>query len=76
MKTIKILGTGCPSCVNTEKIVRAAVEETGTDAVIVKVTDIQEIMTYDILVTPAIVIDEKVVFKGKVPTKGEVKAYL
>lgn len=76
MKTIKILGTGCPSCINTENIVAAAVEETSTEAVIVKVTDIQEIMMYDILSTPAIVIDEKVVFKGKVPTKKEVKALL
>ncbi len=76
MKIIKILGTGCPSCINTEKIVATAVEETSTEAVLVKVTDIQEIMMYDILSTPAIVIDEKVVFKGKVPTKEEVKALL
>jgi len=76
MKIIKILGTGCPSCKSAEKIVAAAVEETKTEATIVKVTDIQEIMTYDILRTPAIVIDDKVVIKGKVPTKIEVKAFL
>jgi len=76
MKIIKILGTGCPSCIRTEQIVRAAVEESSTEATIVKVTDIHEIMAYDILRTPAIVIDEKVVIKGKIPTKFEVKEFL
>ena len=76
MKIVKILGTGCPNRQSTEKIVVAAVEETKIEATIVKVTDIQEIMNYDILRTPAIVIDEKVVFKGKVQTKAEVKAFL
>lgn len=76
MKIIKILGTGCPNCHSTEKIVVAAVEENKIESTIVKVTDIQEIMNYDILRTPAIVIDDKVVFKGKVQTKAEVKAFL
>jgi len=76
MKIIKILGTGCPNCLSTEKIVASALEESNTDAAIVKVTDIKEIMAYDILRTPAVVIDEKVVIKGKVPTKAEVKTFL
>ena len=76
MKIIKILGTGCPSCVSTEKIVTVAVEESNIDAEIIKVTDIQEIMAYDILRTPAVVIDDVVVIKGKVPTKEEVKLFL
>ena len=76
MKIIKILGTGCPSCVSTEKIVTAAVAEANIEAEIIKVTDIQEIMNYDILRTPAVVIDDVVVIKGKVPTKDEVKSFL
>jgi small redox-active disulfide protein 2 len=76
MKTIKILGTGCPSCVSTEKVVTDVVNELNIDAKILKITDIMEIMAYDVMSTPAIVIDEKVVFKGRVPSKEEVKAML
>lgn len=76
MRTIKILGTGCPSCVSTEKIVAEVVNELNIEAQIIKIEDIQEIMAYDIMSTPAIVIDENVVFKGKVPSKEEVKALL
>jgi small redox-active disulfide protein 2 len=76
MKVIKILGTGCPSCVSTEKIVFEVVNELNIAAKIVKITDIMEIMQYDVMSTPAIVVDEKVMFKGKVPSKNEVKAVL
>ncbi|WP_372744090.1 thioredoxin family protein [Lutibacter sp.] len=76
MKTIKILGTGCPSCVSTEKVVKDVISELNIDAKIVKVTDIMEIMAYDVMSTPAVVIDEKVVFKGGVPSKDVVKGLL
>ena len=76
MKVIKILGTGCPSCVSTEKIVFEVVNELNIAAKIVKITDIMEIMQYDVMSTPAIVVDEKVMFKGKVPSKNEVKAII
>jgi len=76
MKTIKVLGSGCPSCASAEKIVAEVVNELKIEAQIIKVDDIQEIMAYDILSTPAIVIDEKVVFKGRVPSKDEMKALL
>ncbi len=76
MKVIKVLGTGCPSCVSAEKVVAEVVNELNIQAQIIKVEDIQEIMVYDIMKTPAIVIDEKVVFKGKVPSKEEMKALL
>ncbi len=76
MKIIKILGTGCPSCISTEKIVLEVVKEINITAEVIKVEDIQEIMAYDILSTPAVVIDEVVVIKGKVPTKEEVKMFL
>ena len=76
MKTIKILGTGCPSCVSTQKVVEDVVNEFKIEATVIKVDDIQQIMAYDILSTPAVVIDEKVVIKGKVPSKEEIKALL
>lgn len=76
MKIIKVLGTGCPSCVSTEKVVDEVVKELNIEAKIIKVSEIMDIMMYDVMSTPAIVIDEKVVFKGKVPSKEEVKALL
>ena len=76
MKTIKILGTGCPSCLSAEKVVAEVVNELNIEAKIIKVTEIMDIMMYDVMRTPAIVIDEKVVIKGKVPSKDEMKALL
>ncbi len=76
MKIIKILGTGCQNCVTTEKMVAEVVKELNLDVKIIEVSDIQEIMKYDILSTPAVVIDEKVVIKGRVPSKDEIKALL
>lgn len=76
MKIIKILGTGCPSCVSAEKVVAEVVNELNIEAKIIKVTEIMDIMMYDVMRTPAIVIDEKVVIKGKVPSKDEMKALL
>lgn len=72
MKTIKILGTGCPKCKQTEAIVRQAVEEKGLPIAIEKVEDIMAIMAYQVLSTPAVVIDEEVKIKGRVPSLSEV----
>ncbi|MBA4602745.1 thioredoxin family protein [Thermoactinomyces mirandus] len=63
---IKILGSGCRNCVNLEKNTKQALKEMGKEAEIIKVTDIKEIMTYGVMSTPALVIDEKVVSYGKV----------
>ncbi|NQW36559.1 MAG: TM0996/MTH895 family glutaredoxin-like protein [Flavobacteriales bacterium] len=76
MKTIKILGTGCPNCNQMEKIVQAALTELDLDIKIEKVDDIQEIMTYNIMSTPALVIDNIIVIKGRVPSLAEVKDLL
>jgi len=73
---IKILGTGCPKCKSLEKITREVVEQNGLDANIVKVEEIIEIMKYGIMNTPALVIDEKVVIKGRVPSAEEIKNML
>ena len=73
---IKILGTGCPNCKRTEAVVKTVLEELKLEATVIKVEDIQDIMAYDIMSTPAVVINEKVVIKGRVPSFDEVKAFL
>ena len=70
---IKILGSGCPRCKTLEKITRDVVTEMGIEASIHKEEDIMKIMEYGILHTPALVIGEKVVVSGRVPTSGEIK---
>lgn len=72
MKIIKILGTGCPKCKQTEAIIKEVIAKKGIAAEVTKVEDIQQIMQYNVLSTPAIVIDEVVKMKGKVPTNQEV----
>lgn len=69
---IKILGPGCANCSRLEKYARAVVNELGLEATITKVSDMRDIMAYDILSTPGLVIDEKVVVSGRVPSKAEV----
>lgn len=70
---IKILGTGCPRCKTLEKMTREAVDQNGVDATIEKVEDIMEIMKYGVMSTPALVIDGKVVVKGRIPSIDEIK---
>lgn len=72
MKTIKILGTGCPNCKQMEKIVQSVINQLNLNIKIEKVEDIQEIMKYNIMSTPALVIDNIVVVKGRVPSLAEV----
>jgi small redox-active disulfide protein 2 len=73
---IKVLGTGCPNCKRLDKLTRQAVAELGVDATVVKVEDLDQIMAYDILSTPALVIDENVVASGRVPRKSEIAAWI
>ncbi len=73
---IKILGPGCARCHQLEKTVKEAVEEMGIDAEIEEVRDLKKIMEYSILTTPGLVIDEKVVCSGKVPSRTEVTAFI
>ncbi|MCB0563453.1 MAG: TM0996/MTH895 family glutaredoxin-like protein [Phaeodactylibacter sp.] len=76
MKNIKILGTGCPKCKQTEAIVRQVVEELELEAQIEKVEDMMQIMAYHVLSTPAVVIDEEVKIRGRVPTASEIRGLL
>jgi small redox-active disulfide protein 2 len=69
---VKILGSGCPNCKRLEKVTRQALDEMGVQATVTKVSDFADIMAYDILSTPGLVIDERVVSSGRVPSKAEV----
>jgi small redox-active disulfide protein 2 len=73
---IKILGTGCAKCKTVEKLTREVVEKNGIQATITKVEDITEIMKYHIMSTPALVVNEKVEIKGRVPSETEIKEVL
>lgn len=76
IKEIRVLGPGCAKCRSTFAVVEKVVRESGLHVRLVKVDDIVEIMSYDIMTTPAIVIDGKVVTKGRVPTEEEVRQLL
>lgn len=73
---IKILGTGCPKCKTVEKLAKEVVEQYGIDATISKVEDIMDIMKYGVMSTPAIVVNEKVEIKGRIPSTEEIKNVL
>jgi len=73
---IKILGTGCARCKQLEKTAREVVRELSIDATIEEVKDIKKIMEYPILTAPGLVIDEKLVCSGRVPTKAEVTTFI
>ena len=74
--TIQILGTGCPKCQNLTNVVKDVVVENQLDASIEKVEDIVDIMKFNVMITPALVVDGNVVLKGRVPSKEEVLALL
>ena len=71
--SIKILGTGCPNCKSLEKATINAVAELNVDAFVEKVEEIQKIMMYGVMRTPALVINEKVALYGRVPSVPELK---
>lgn len=70
---IKILGTGCPKCEKLAEQVRLAADELELDCQIEKVEDIQQIMTYGVMMTPALVVDGQVKVTGKVPSLDDIK---
>ena len=71
MKNIKVLGTGCANCRNLEQMVRRTVDNLKIDAIVEKEEDIMKIIAYGVRRTPALVIDEKIVLYGRVPTEKE-----
>ena len=72
---IRVLGSGCPKCEQTEKNIKAAVAEAAVDAQVDKVTDVMEIAKHGVFGTPAVVVDGEVKSVGKIPTREEIKAW-
>lgn len=73
---IKILGGGCSKCERLERLAREVVSEAGVEATFTKVKEIDEIMAYDVLSTPALVIDEEVKSAGRLPRKEEIVTWV
>lgn len=76
MLTIKVLGSGCANCKRVEQIARKVLTELSLEAEVIKVTDYNDIMSYNILSTPGLVVNEQVVCSGRIPTPAEVTTWL
>ena len=76
MLTIKVLGSGCANCKRLEQMASKAVKNMALEAEIIKVTEYQEIMEYDILSTPGLVINENLVSSGRIPSASEITTFL
>lgn len=73
---IKVLGSGCAKCKRLEKLVKEVLAESKLDGEVEKVTDFDAIMEYDILSTPALVINDEVVCSGRIPGRDELNGWL
>jgi small redox-active disulfide protein 2 len=76
MKTVKILGSGCANCRKLESVAREAAASAGIEVELIKITDMKAIMAYDLLSSPGLVIDEKLVSSGRIPTQAEIRQWL
>ena len=76
MLTVKILGSGCANCKKLEAVAREAATSAGLEAEFVKVTDMKAILAFELLATPGLVINEKLVSSGRIPTQAEVRQWL
>jgi small redox-active disulfide protein 2 len=76
MLTIKVLGSGCANCKKLEAVAHQVVEQMGVQAEIIKVTEYPDIMAYNIMSTPGLVINEKVVSAGRIPSAAEITTFL
>jgi small redox-active disulfide protein 2 len=75
MKIIKVLGTGCANCKNTQQLIEAVAQAKGIEIQLEKVEDLQQIMVHGVMSTPGVVIDGKVVHAGGVPARAKVESW-
>ena len=76
MLTIKVLGPGCANCKKLEQVARQAVASLNVDAEIIKVTAMKDIVSYDVMHTPGLVINEKLVSSGRIPTTESIAEWI
>ena len=76
MLTIKVLGSGCANCKKLEALTHQVVDQMGAQAEIIKVTEYPDIMAYNVMSTPGLVINEKVVATGRIPSAAEITTWL
>ncbi|MEJ2393821.1 MAG: thioredoxin family protein [Candidatus Thiodiazotropha sp.] len=76
MKTIKVLGSGCRNCDTTANLIKIAADQAGIEIVLEKVTDLSEIMRYGVMSTPGVVVDEKLVHAGGLPSPDQVRSWV
>lgn len=76
MLTIKVLGSGCANCKKLEALTRQVISKLSIEADVIKVTEYPEIMKYNILSTPGLVVNEKVVSAGRIPSEAEITTFL
>lgn len=76
MLTIKVLGSGCANCKKVEEVAKKVIANLGLEAEVIKVTDYAEMMQYDIMSTPGLVINEKLVSAGKIPSEAQVTTWI
>lgn len=76
MVTVKILGSGCANCRKLESVAREAATSAGIEAAFIKVTDMKDMLAYDLMSSPGLVVNEKLVCSGRIPTRDEVVGWL
>lgn len=76
MKTIKVIGSGCPNCLKLEALCKEIVTENEMEAVIEKVTDVKKFADLGIMMTPGLIVNDKILSQGKIPTKSTLEHWL
>ena len=76
MKDVKVLGPGCPKCLELYEAIQKAIDTSQIECQLTKVTDINDIISFGIMITPALVVDGEVKVSGRVPSSEEIEEYL
>ncbi|MFO8059671.1 MAG: thioredoxin family protein [Bacillota bacterium] len=73
---IEILGPGCPKCAQTEEVIERIIRETGVEAEVQHITDIDSIVDRGVMMTPAVIVDGQIMIEGKIPSERDVRSWL